>query len=187
MRNELAASILALALLLSGEVGAAAQQNIAGAAVLNSTAFADPSAAVGPPATNGSATTAMRSDAAPMLSQSSSYTWTGAHTFGKVVGGVTADSTTSRTLGAADCGTTVQFTNAGAIAVTVPNSLPVGCNIALEQDGAGQITVSAGSGATARSPHSYTKTFAQYSIIGISVISNSGGAAAVYNFVGDGA
>jgi len=45
------------------------------------TAFANPTASVGLSAVNGVATTAMRSDAAPVLSQSIVPTWTGAHTF----------------------------------------------------------------------------------------------------------
>ncbi|MFH2019602.1 MAG: site-specific integrase, partial [bacterium] len=43
--------------------------------------FANPSVAIGLTATNGSATTAMRSDAAPALSQAIAPTWTGAHSF----------------------------------------------------------------------------------------------------------
>lgn len=46
-----------------------------------STTFANPSASVGLSAVNGSATTAMRSDAAPALSQAIVPTWTGLHTF----------------------------------------------------------------------------------------------------------
>lgn len=43
--------------------------------------FANPTASVGLSAVNGSAATAMRSDAAPALSQSIAPTWTGVHTF----------------------------------------------------------------------------------------------------------
>lgn len=43
--------------------------------------FANPTASIGLSAINGSATTAMRSDAAPALSQSITPTWTGLHTF----------------------------------------------------------------------------------------------------------
>lgn len=43
--------------------------------------FANPSASIGLTAVNGSATTAMRSDGAPALSQSITPTWTGLHTF----------------------------------------------------------------------------------------------------------
>lgn len=45
------------------------------------TSFANPTASVGLTAVNGSASTAMRSDAAPALSQSIVPTWTGLHTF----------------------------------------------------------------------------------------------------------
>ena len=43
--------------------------------------FANPTASIGLSAVNGSATTAMRSDAAPALSQAIIPTWTGTHTF----------------------------------------------------------------------------------------------------------
>jgi hypothetical protein len=52
-----------------------------GTIVLNAVNFANPSASLGLAAINGSAVTAMRSDAAPALSQSIAPTWTGAHTF----------------------------------------------------------------------------------------------------------
>lgn len=45
------------------------------------TGFANPTASVGLAAVNGAATTAMRSDAAPALSQAIVPTWTGAHLF----------------------------------------------------------------------------------------------------------
>lgn len=45
------------------------------------TSFANPTASIGLSAVNGSASTAMRSDAAPALSQSITPTWTGLHTF----------------------------------------------------------------------------------------------------------
>lgn len=44
--------------------------------------FANPSASIGLSAVNGSAATAMRSDAAPALSQAITPTWSGLHTFG---------------------------------------------------------------------------------------------------------
>lgn len=46
-----------------------------------STSFADPTASVGLTAVNGSASTAMRSDAAPALDVTISPTWSGNHTF----------------------------------------------------------------------------------------------------------
>jgi hypothetical protein len=54
---------------------------IYGSQAAGSTSFANPTASVGLVAVNGSATTAMRSDAAPALSQAIAPTWTGAHIF----------------------------------------------------------------------------------------------------------
>lgn len=114
-------------------------------------------------------------------------TWSGAQTFGEVIGTVSTQSGTTYTLAATDCGTTVLFTNGSAITVTTLNSLPVGCSIAIEQGGAGQITIANGSGATSHSAHSYTKTFGQYAILGLFVDTNSGGSAADIIITGDGA
>jgi hypothetical protein len=50
-----------------------------------SVSFANPTALVGLAAVNGSSTDAMRSDAAPALSQAIIPTWTGAHTFNAAV------------------------------------------------------------------------------------------------------
>lgn len=114
------------------------------------------------------------------------WTWTGGQTFGKVIGGTSTQSGTTYTLAATDCGTTIIFTSASAITLTTLNSLVVGCAIAIEQGGAGQITLANGSGATSHSAHSYTKTFAQYAIIGLFVDTNSGGSSADFIITGDG-
>lgn len=50
--------------------------------------FANPSATIGLAAVNGTATTAMRSDAAPALNQGITPTWTGAHTFSNAINGL---------------------------------------------------------------------------------------------------
>jgi hypothetical protein len=56
---------------------------------------ANPTASVGLAAVNGSATSFMRSDGAPALSQSIAPTWTGAHTFTPASGvGITANAST---------------------------------------------------------------------------------------------
>lgn len=55
--------------------------------------FANPTASIGLTAVNGTATTAMRSDGAPALSQSISPTWSGTHTFNNNIaaqGGITS-------------------------------------------------------------------------------------------------
>lgn len=114
-------------------------------------------------------------------------TFSGTQTFGSVIGTINTQSGTTYTLAATDCGKTILFTSASSITLTTLNSLVAGCAIAIEQGGAGQITVTAGSGATQHSAHSYTKTFAQYAIIGLFVDTNSGGTAADFIITGDGA
>jgi hypothetical protein len=116
-----------------------------------------------------------------------SNTWSGTQTFGPVVGAVSTQSGTTYTLAATDCGTTIVFTNAAAVTVTTLNSLPAGCAVAIEQGGAGQVTVAAGSGATQHSAHSFTKTYGQYAILGLFVDINAGGSAADFIITGDGA
>jgi hypothetical protein len=114
-------------------------------------------------------------------------TFSGTQTFGTVLGTVNTQSGTTYTLAATDCGKTILFTNASAIALTTLNSLTPGCSIAVEQGGAGQITVSNGSGATLTSAHSYTKTFnAVGAIIGLFVDTGTG-ANAHFVLTGDGA
>jgi hypothetical protein len=92
---------------------------------------------------------------------------------------------TTYTLDASDAGKVVQLTNASAITLTVPNSLPVGWSCTLLQGGAGQVTVTAGSGATHRQRQSHTKLAGQYAVGLITVIANSGGSAAEYVLGGD--
>jgi hypothetical protein len=114
-------------------------------------------------------------------------TWSGTQTFGPVIGAVSTQSGASYTLAASDCGTTILFTNASAITVTTLSGLPVGCAIAIEQGGAGQVTMTAGAGATQHSAHNFTKTYSQYAILGIFVDTNVGGSAADIIITGDGA
>lgn len=114
-------------------------------------------------------------------------TWSGPQTFGEVLGTVTQQTGATYTFAATDCGTTVEFTSSSAVAATLPNSLPIGCHIAAVQAGTGQITFSPASGATMYSAHSFTMTYGQYAVVGVSVIENSGGSAAVWYLTGDGA
>jgi hypothetical protein len=93
-------------------------------------------------------------------------------TFGNTFGAVSSQSGTTYTLASTDCGTEVAFTNAAAVTVTIPATLTTGCNIAiLQTTAAGQVTVTgtAVSAATLHSAHSYTKTFGQWSVIGINI------------------
>lgn len=116
------------------------------------------------------------------VSLAGTNTWTGAQTFGQVVGGTSTQSGTSYTLAAADCGTAINFTSASAVTLTTLSTLPVGCHIVVRQGGAGQVTVADGAGATHVSASSWTKTRAQYSKIGLSVIVTT-----VFDIDGDGA
>lgn len=93
---------------------------------------ANPSASVGLTAVNGSASTFMRSDGAPALSQSISPTWTGNHTFAPSSGNTTFTAgyvlvgTTSATLGAA---------NRGVLEVNGSSSSIIGLSVAGTSEG----------------------------------------------------
>lgn len=74
-------------------LGTSVQAN--GSAILTAaTAFANPTASIGLAVVNGVATTAMRSDAAPALSQAIAPTWTGTHVFGNAATGFRVENTT---------------------------------------------------------------------------------------------
>jgi hypothetical protein len=112
------------------------------------------------------------------------------HTIGpSITGTVTLQSGTTATLANLNCGTEVVFTNASAVTVTIPATLPIGCNIAILQAGASKVSVngSAVAAATLESAHSYTGTSAQWAIIGVNIEANSGGSAAIAVLTGDGA
>ena len=113
-------------------------------------------------------------------------TWTGTQTFGPVLGTINTQSGVTYTLAATDCGKTVLFTNAAAITLTTLNTLPVGCAIAVEQGGAGHVTIANGASATSVSAHSFTATFGQWAILGLFVDTNAGNAAHIV-ISGDGA
>lgn len=76
------------------------------------TGFANPTASVGLTAVNGAATTAMRSDAAPALSQSIAPTWTGIHLFNGATN-TTSIGTSGISPGIRTTNPTIQFTHAG--------------------------------------------------------------------------
>lgn len=112
-------------------------------------------------------------------------TFSGTQTFGTVLGTVRTVTGTTHTIEASDCGKNLLFTNGSAVTLTTLNSIFPGCAIAVEQGGAGTVTVAAGAGTTLRSASSTFATSAQYNIIGLSVDTNSGGSSA--NFVVTGA
>lgn len=77
---------------------------------------------------------------------------------------VNAQTGTTYTVQASDCGKIITCNNASAITVTVNTSLPDGGSVSIAQKGAGQVTISP-SGLTIRNNSSYTKTAAQYAVI----------------------
>lgn len=90
----------------------------------------------------------------------------------RVVSGGSTD-----TLLTTDCGNIVVYTVATAITTTLPDAFSAGCSVALLQDGTGQITVARQtSGALVPSGVTAT-TSGQWSIIGVTVMSNGGSAA----------
>lgn len=115
-------------------------------------------------------------------------TWSGAQTFGEVLGTVTTQSGTTYTFASTDCGTEVIFSSNSAVTATIPATLPAGCNIAVAQLGTAKVSVngSAVTPATLHSAHSYTGTSAQYAVIGINIEANSGGSSAIALLTGDG-
>lgn len=93
-------------------------------------------------------------------------------------------SGTTDTITASDAGCVIKYTSASAVAVTVANSLPVDFVCSWVQDGAGQLTFAAASGATQRNRYNMTKSSGQYSMGSVYVRSGTG-ANADYILAGD--
>ena len=100
----------------------------------------------------------------------------GDHAISRFVG-VVSSQTGDYTLQASDNGTIIFANKATALTITLPNSLPVGFNCVVVQEGAGQVTFSAASGATMQAPNSATKSAAQYGSVSLLVKANAGSAA----------
>lgn len=73
----------------------------------------------------------------------------------------------SRDLADTDCGLVLKSTAVSGITLTIPNTLTAGFNCAVEQGGAGQVTIAAGSGVTLHNVDTQTKTSAQYAMVGV--------------------
>lgn len=94
-------------------------------------------------------------------------------------GGVNAQTGTTYTLAATDNGAVVTLNNASSITVTVPSGLGKGFSCICIQIGAGQVTFSAGSGATLNAANGL-KTANQHSAVSlISYVANT------FNVAGD--
>jgi hypothetical protein len=81
--------------------------------------------------------------------------------------GINTQSETTYTLSTNDNGMVIVFTNGSAVTLTVPSGLGVGFSCSIVQYGAGQVTISAGSGATLRLRASSNKTGGQYAIVSL--------------------
>lgn len=92
---------------------------------------------------------------------------------------------TTYTLQSSDRGKVVELTNGSSITLTIPSTLAVGFCCTIVQGGAGQVNVSAGSGATLRNRQSHTKLAGQWAGATLYVRTNSGGSAAEYVLNGD--
>lgn len=88
-------------------------------------------------------------------------------------GGVTPkiEAGTTYTLTEDDAGCAIGFSNGSAVTVTVPPDGAAhfrdGTVIILEQSGAGQVTVVAGSGVTLHASGAYVASAAQYAVMGL--------------------
>lgn len=98
------------------------------------------------------------------------------------LGQLTTQAASSYTLQPGDNNSTIVFSSAAAVAVTLPNSLPVGFRAKLVQGGTGQVSVSAASGATLDTPNQ-ASTPGQYATLDVLVTANAGGVAAVWDAV----
>ncbi len=115
-------------------------------------------------------------------------TWTGVQTFTEAHGGGRIVSGTSDGPTVVDCGNTIHFTSGSGITVTMPNNITaLQCTITFIQEGAGQITFAAGSGATIHNRSSFTKSAGQWGVVNMILNTNAGGTSAVYTLAGDGA
>jgi len=88
----------------------------------------------------------------------------GANTIANFKSAVNAQTGTTYTVVAGDCGKVITASNASAITVTFTTSFPDGCSASVLQLGAGQVTIAV-TGLTIRSKLGHTKTSGQYAAI----------------------
>jgi hypothetical protein len=81
---------------------------------------------------------------------------------------------TSYTVQASDNGKVLDFANASAITVTLPNNLPAGFSCLWRQSGAGQITFTPASGGSRVNRSTHTKSAGQWAEGSLSIRTNSG-------------
>jgi len=88
----------------------------------------------------------------------------GANTIANFKSSVNAQTGTTYTVVAGDCGKVITASNASAITVTFTTAFPDGCSASVLQLGAGQVTIAV-TGLTIRSKLGHTKTSGQYAAI----------------------
>jgi hypothetical protein len=81
---------------------------------------------------------------------------------------------------AADNGTVVTSQSATAVNWTLPPGMPVGFNVVVIQDGAGQVTFVPGTGVTLNNRGGHTKTAGQFAEVALLVTASN-----VYKLAGD--
>lgn len=101
------------------------------------------------------------------------------------VSSINSQTGTTYTLLSTDSLKIVSISNASAITVTLPSTLSAGFNCIVGQEGAGQITFAAGSGATVHSPGDALKTALRYSFVNAFVLTNTNGTSAAWRLGGD--
>lgn len=99
-------------------------------------------------------------------------------------GSINRQTGTTYTLRASDSGKVLEFANAAAIVVTLPDTLPQGWCATLVQDGAGQVSLTAAGSATLKHRQSHTK-LAGDGAMGTLYVSSNAGTSAAYRFGGD--
>ena len=82
-------------------------------------------------------------------------------------GGIITESTTSRTLSAADNGKVIYCTNGSTTTITTAASLGAGFSVTIVQGGAGKVTVAQGASTTLVSYSSLFSTMGQYAVISL--------------------
>ena len=82
-------------------------------------------------------------------------------------GGIITESTTARTLSAADNGKVIYCTNGSATTITTAASLGAGFSCTIVQGGAGKVTVAQGASTTLVSYSSLYSTMGQYAVISL--------------------
>ena len=146
-----------------------------------STSFASPTASVGLTAVTGVATTAMRSDAAPAISQTIAPTWSGLHIF---TGGITTTGASTLSFGADATAQTINLgTGAAAKAITIGSTNGAGGtgSVSITSDGTTSINTGNGSGNINIGRSANTTT-----ITGTTVNINSGTSAGTITLGGSG-